>query len=198
VTDETLAHTGEPAPDEQSSCAPGSRRALLAALGAALVAGCEGVVPHADKPALGEEGDDVALLNNALAIEYEAIAVYELLVTGGRLGPSARELALHFREDHARHAAALVGSIQKRGGTPVEGKASYGFRSDELREEADALRLAETAEKSAASLYLGAVPAFADRALAKQAAAIMAVETMHWSALRQALGEDPVPAPFLG
>jgi rubrerythrin len=188
------AGTDEPRPARP----PGSRRALLAAAGAALVGGCEGVVPHADTPALGEKGDDVALLNTALAVEYEAIAVYELLLTSDRVHQPGRDLARRFREDHTNHAAALVGSILKRGGTPVAGKPSYGFRPDALRTEEDALRLAETAEKSAASLYLGAVPAHFDRQLAKQAASILAVETMHWAALRQALGEDPVPAPFLG
>ena len=199
MTRENSLGAPQAAADQPHQALPsGSRRALLAAAGAALVGGCEGLVPHADKPALGEAGDDVALLNNALAIEYQSIAVYEMLLSGGRLGEPGRGLARQFREDHTKHAAALVGSILKRGGTPVEGKASYGFRPDELRTEEDALRLAETAEKSAASLYLGAVPAHFDRELAKQAASILAVETMHWAALRQALGEDPVPAPFLG
>jgi rubrerythrin len=199
VTRENSPCPTDAAADEPRPAVPsGSRRALLAVAGAALVGGCEGLVAHADKPALGETGDDVALLNNALAVEYEAIAVYELLLASARLGEPGRGLAQQFREDHTKHAAALVGSILKRGGTPVEGKASYGFRPDELRTEGDALRLAETAEKSAASLYLGAVPAHFDRQLAKQAASILAVETMHWAALRQALGEDPVPAPFLG
>jgi len=42
------------------------------------------------------------------------------------------------------------------------------------------------------------VPGFADKNLAKGSAGILGVETMHWSALRSALGEAPVPAPFLG
>jgi rubrerythrin len=197
VSAEATPNTAEHPPEFRDPAPPrGSRRTILVAAGAVLVSGCQGLVAHADKSALGEPADDVALLNTALAVEYEAIAVYELLLTSDRLEDPARDFARHFREDHAKHVAALVGSILKRGGRPVEGKSSYGLRADELREQADALRLAAAAEKAAAALYLGAVPAHFDRELARQAASIMSVETMHWSTLRQALGEPPVPTPF--
>ena len=51
-------------------------------------------------------------------------------------------------------------------------------------------------EKGAASAYLGAVPQFANRDLAKAAASILGDETMHWAVLLGALGENPVPAAF--
>ena len=52
-------------------------------------------------------------------------------------------------------------------------------------------------EKGAVSAYLGAVPLFKDRELSKAAASILGDEAMHWAVLRQALGEEPVPAAFV-
>jgi hypothetical protein len=48
------------------------------------------------------------------------------------------------------------------------------------------------------SAYLGAVPQFDNRDLARAAASILGDEAMHWAVLRQAVGEDPVPAAFVG
>jgi hypothetical protein len=48
------------------------------------------------------------------------------------------------------------------------------------------------------SAYLGAVPVFGNRDLAKAAASILGDEAMHWAILRNALGDDPVPAAFVG
>jgi hypothetical protein len=47
------------------------------------------------------------------------------------------------------------------------------------------------------SAYLGAVPVFGNRDLAKAAASILGDEAMHWAILRNALGETPVPAAFV-
>ena len=46
-------------------------------------------------------------------------------------------------------------------------------------------------------LYLGAVPVFDNRDLAKAAASILGDEAMHWAILRNALGDAPVPAAFM-
>ena len=60
------------------------------------------------------------------------------------------------------------------------------------------LRFAAGLEKGAVSAYLGAVPQFADRELARAAASILGDEAMHWAILRNAVGEDPVPSAFVG
>jgi rubrerythrin len=174
------------------------RRALLSGAAVALLAGCESLVPNADKPALGPREDDIAILNGALAVEHQAIAVYEIGTVRGLLSRRALDLAARFREDHAKHAEALVRTIGRLGGRAVEGRGGAGLPATGLSSEQDILRLAVSVERSAASIYLGAVPAFSDRELAKAAAGIMGVETMHWAVLLGLLGEDPVPDPFLG
>jgi len=59
------------------------------------------------------------------------------------------------------------------------------------------LNFAATLEKGAVSAYLGAVPIFGNRDLAKAAASILGDEAMHWAILRQALGQEPVPLAFM-
>jgi hypothetical protein len=51
--------------------------------------------------------------------------------------------------------------------------------------------------KAQQTLEPGAVPLFGDRDLAKAAASILGDEAMHSAILRQALGENPVPEPFV-
>ena len=50
---------------------------------------------------------------------------------------------------------------------------------------------------AAVSFALGAVPALMSKDLAKYAASILGDEAMHWAILRNALGENPVPAAFI-
>ncbi|MGZ8967519.1 MAG: ferritin-like domain-containing protein [Gallionella sp.] len=68
---------------------------------------------------------------------------------------------------------------------------------EKLKSQADVLHFAAGLEQGAASAYLGAVPAFHNKELAKAAASILGDETMHWAILLNALGEDPVPAAFI-
>ncbi len=93
--------------------------------------------------------------------------------------------------------AAVLDIAMNSRGKPVAAKAKYAFPVEALKTQADVLRFAATLEKGAVSAYLGAVPLFGDRDLAKAAASILGDEAMHSAILRQALGEDPVPEPFV-
>src|SRR3546814_2388607 len=75
----------------------------------------------------------------------------------------------------------LAKTVRDLGGQPVEPLAAYEFPTDKLKSEADVLRFAAGLEKGAVSAYLGAVPLFADRELAKAAASILGDEAMHWA-----------------
>jgi len=76
-------------------------------------------------------------------------------------------------------------------------KAQYNFPVETLKTQADVLRFAAGLEKGAVSAYLGAIPKFADRELSRAAGSILGDEAMHWAILRNAVGEDPVPAAFV-
>jgi hypothetical protein len=107
------------------------------------------------------------------------------------------DLAVQFQGHHKEHADLLTKTVRDLGGTPHEAMAQYDFPVDQLNSEADVLRFAAGLEKGAVSAYLGAVPLFQERALAKAAASILGDEAMHWAVLRGALGENPVPVAFV-
>jgi rubrerythrin len=180
----------------------GTGRLTLSVLAVALLAGRESLAKERRTGGAGSgtSADDVTVLNTALGLEYQAIAAYQLGAESGLLQKPVLDLAVQFQGDHKKHAEVLASTITKLGGTPVKAQrtADYGFPVASLRTQADVLRFAADYEKGAASAYLGAVPVFRDRELARAAASILGDETMHWAVLRNALGENPVPSAFIG
>jgi hypothetical protein len=179
-----------------------SRRRLLteaAALAIATMlgplAGCT-LGPPPPKPR--DAGDDLALLDNLLGLQNEAVAAYAFVLAAGALDGAEREQATRFAEDHRKHAEALARSVARMGGTAVAAaKRDYGFSSGAVAQRSDAIDFLIGIEQGLTLADLGAVPAFVSRGLAKDAAAMLGVEAMHWALWRRALGQDPVPAPFL-
>lgn len=179
-----------------------ARRTFLSAGGLALsgtaialLAGRDALAAAADKSA--NPANDVAILNTALAAELEAVAAYGVGAGSGLLKGPVLALATTFQGHHKQHADVLAGAVGKLGGKAAMAKEKYDFPVETLKTQADVLRFAAGLEKGAVSAYLGAVPLFKDRELAKAAASILGDEAMHWAVLRQALGEEPVPAAFV-
>jgi len=174
----------------------GAGTLTLSAAAVALLAGCESMAANA---AGSGSADDITVLNTALGLEYQAIAAYQVGAESGLLQKPVLDVAVQFQGDHKQHAEVLASTITKLGGKPVMAKkaADYKFPVETLKSQGDVLRFAAGLEKGAASAYLGAVPVFNNKDLAKAAASILGDETMHWAVLRQALGENPVPAPFI-
>ena len=174
---------------------------MLSGAAVALLAGNEALAadPKAAPKATGGSPDnDVQILNTALGAELEAIAAYQLGAESKLLTDKAvLALAVTFQGHHKEHAKLLSDTIAKLGGKPVAAKAKYDFPADKLKAQADVLRFAASLEQGAVSAYLGAVPLFANKDLAKAAASILGDEAMHWAVLRQALGEAPVPSAFV-
>ena len=166
---------------------------LLSGTAIALLAGEDALAAkvRADEPG------DVQILNTALGSEYEAIAAYQAGADSKLLDKPVLDLALTFQGHHRAHAALLAATVEKLGGKAVSAKAKYDFSSAQLKSQADVLRFAARLEQGAVSAYLGAVPLFDDRALAKASASILGDEAMHWAVLRQALGEAPVPGAVM-
>jgi len=166
----------------------------LSGTAVALLAGRDALAAAADTNA--NPANDVAILNTALAAELEAIAAYGVGAGSGLLKGPVLALATTFQGHHKQHADVLAGAVGKLGGKPAIAKAKYDFPV-ELKNQNDVLRFAAGLEKGAVSAYLGAVPLFKDRELSKAAASILGDEAMHWAVLRQALGDEPVPAAFV-
>ena len=140
---------------------------------------------------------DIGILNTALAAELEAIAAYQVGAESGLLQKPVLDLAVTFQSHHRAHAGVLASTVEQLGGKAVAAKAKYAFPTETLKTQADVLRFAASLEKGAVSAYLGAVPVFDNRDLAKAAASILGDEAMHWAILRNALGEIPVPSAFM-
>ena len=177
-----------------------ARRAFLGKSG--LLLSGAAVALLAGRDALAAEGgestaSDARILNTALGAEFEAIAAYQVGAESGLLQKAVLDLAVTFQGHHKEHADLLSKTIAKLGGKPVSAKNKYTFPTDTLKTQNDVLRYAATLEKGAVSAYLGAVPVFSNRDLAKAAASILGDEAMHWANLRNALGEVPVPSAFM-
>ena len=172
------------------------RKMLGATMAGMLSAGAVAIL--AEQPLLAQRGrgatqQDVDILNVALALEHEAIEAYQIGAESGLVSQQVLPTAVLFQSHHKGHRDALVAAIRQMGATAVEprSRADYVAALDvaSLRNQTDVLRLAARLERGAANAYLGVIPSFQDRALAQVSARLAADETLHWTALTQALGE---------
>jgi len=155
----------------------------LAAAGRPLAA-----LPGPGQPA----GEDVPLMNTALALEHQAIWAYGLAGQSGLLSAKAKDVGLAFQGSHEIHRDLLVDAIRRKGGAPVGPEKTYTFGVP-LASEKDVLELAFKLEVGAARVYLYVVDRFQDRALSGSAAKILSDEVLHATVLRSVLGRDVVP-----
>jgi hypothetical protein len=144
------------------------------------------------EPGKTPAGDDVVLLNTALALEHEAIWAYGLAGRSGLLSAKAKEVGLLFQGSHEIHRDLVADAVKRKGGTPVDSKKEYVFDVP-LKTEKDVLELAFKLEVGAARAYLSVVDRFQDRALSAAAGRILSDEVLHATVLRSVLGRDVVP-----
>ena len=156
------------------------------------------------KLALGESrapdaAADAGTLNTALALEHEGIAAYTLGAKSNLLRQPALTMAIKFQNDHKAHRDRLIQVIRSLGANPVEEKSLAEYATalevDKLKSQTDLLNFAANLEDGAVNAYLGIIPAFQDRQLAKLAGQLAADETEHYSLLAHALSR-PLPAPL--
>ncbi|WP_416897744.1 MAG: ferritin-like domain-containing protein [Minwuia sp.] len=179
----------------------GAGKATLSASAVAMLAACEtGAASHSGGDSMADAKADSDILNVALGLEHEAIAAYQLGAESGLLQKPVLQLAVQFQSHHKAHRDALIATVQKLGGTPAEastlGEYAEGLGAGTLKSQADVLTLAARLEKGAANAYLGVIPSFADKDLAQISGRLAADETMHWTVLAQAIGEQ-LPANAL-
>ncbi len=144
---------------------------------------------------------DIEVLNGSLGGEYFGIAAYDAAMGTGLLEDAVRDVARSFQEDHRQHAQRIREAIIELGGDPVEAKSWETYASEfpppPLESQADVLRYAASLEEGGASASVASVAKFSSPDLAVLAASIAGVETMHWSVLLGALGENPAPVSFI-
>ncbi len=170
----------------------GSSGVLLSAAAVGLLAGCS----TAESSQGDATAEDAALLNLALALEYEAIFAYQAGAESGLLDPAVLEVAVLFQSHHKQHRDFLIRTVERIGAVPAmpESDSIYAERLQlsEIATAADVLALAQSLEVGAADAYLGVLPKFSDPLFGQFSARIAADEVMHWTALTGALGQ-PLP-----
>jgi len=171
---------------------------LLSGAAVALLAGRHSLAADFKKTGAPGVANDIKILNGGLAAEYQGIAAYQVGAESALLQKPVLDLAVQFQSQHKAHADLLAATVKQLGGTPVLPKQKYDFPVEQLKSQNDVLRFAAGLEQGAVSAYLAAVPVFDNRDLAKAAASILGDEAMHWAILRHALGDNPVPAAFVG
>src|ERR1700755_147850 len=77
--------------------------------------------------AAANPGQDVQLLNAAIALEHEGIAAYTIAAGSGLLQPAVVDIGVKFRGHHQRHRDELIKAVQALGGTPVAAKTDTQY-----------------------------------------------------------------------
>lgn len=160
-------------------------RLLAAAPVAAITAG--GLLLAFQSAAVAASPGDIAALNAAIPLERAGIKAYQDAASLGILSPGVLAVAKGFIADHTAHRDALIAAVTAAGGTPNPDTTKLVYPS--LKTEKDILVFAESVERTAASAYLAVFPVLQDKSLAKAAASILGVETMHVGILATALGD---------
>jgi hypothetical protein len=167
---------------------------LLTAGAVAVLGGCSSMAmaQTAGGKMMASSGD-VDILNVALGLEHEAIEAYQIGAESGLLQKPVLDVAVLFQSHHKGHRDALMSTIKMLGGAAVSPKSRDEYvkalNVAAIKGQGDILKLAQRLERGAANAYIGVIPSFKDTALAKVSARLAADETMHWTALTQALGE---------
>jgi rubrerythrin len=173
-----------------SSLQTPNRRLFLGVNALALSAGAIALLGGKDAFAAGKPTDiknDLAILNVAVGLEYEGISAYAIALKSGLLNAAHMKAATTFQDDHKQHNDALITTIRKLGGQPVESKSLEEYakelKVDQLKNEDDVLDLAARLELGATNAYLGVITAFKDPALGKIVARLAADEAAHFALL---------------
>jgi rubrerythrin len=136
---------------------------------------------------------DLAILNAALDLEHQGIWAYSAAapkLSNTDVGKTVLALALRNQADHKMHRDALIGAIQKHGGTPVAAKDSYDLSSyikageGNLDTDANIAKLALALEIDAALAYNDAFAKLKDQGLIAAASSIGPNEAAHATAIR--------------
>ncbi|MFZ6691289.1 ferritin-like domain-containing protein [Undibacterium sp. SXout20W] len=167
-----------------------TRRIFLGTSAATLSAGAIALLGGQDVFAAGNPTDtksDITILNVAVGLEYEGINAYEIALKSGLLNAQHVKAATKFQDDHKQHNDALIATIRKLGGEPVQAKTLDEYvkqlKVDQLKNEDDVLDLAARLELGATNAYLGVITVFKDPALGKIAARLAADEASHFALL---------------
>ena len=167
---------------------PLSRRQALLRLcrGAGVAAPVMGLLEGA-LPALAKGDDtDFSVLYASLALEHQAIWVYDHGLKRNLFPAGLRGYAVEFRGDHEGHRDTQVAIARERGGRPPEAFASYRFGP--LASGDDLIRQAAVIERAAQDAYLALISQIRTKDYLLSAGFILIDEVRHLTVWRRVMG----------
>jgi hypothetical protein len=132
------------------------------------------------------EETDFAVLYASLALEHEAIAIYDLALSRNLFPAGLTRYALEFVGDHKGHRDTQIAVAEERGGTPPQAFASYDVGP--LKTADQALRKCLEIEIAAQKAYLAVNPQIRTRDYLLSAAFILVDEVRHMTVWQRVLG----------
>jgi rubrerythrin len=133
----------------------------------------------------GEE-TDIAVLQAALALEHQAIAIYDVGLKRGLFPAGLRSYAVEFRGDHQGHRDTQIAIVEERGSRPPDPRPGYAFGP--LPNGAAVLRQAAEIELAAQDAYTALISQIRTRDYLLSAAFILVDEVRHLTVWRRVLG----------
>ncbi len=149
--------------------------------------GSSGSDTTADTADKDNEGD-LEILNYALTLEFLEADFYKQVIASGLVKDAkVATIAKKFGSTEQEHVDALIATIEKLGGTPVDAPATnFGPTLDKGL--MAVLETAATVENLGAAAYLGQAGAIKNKEVLAAALAIHTVEARHAAALNRLVG----------
>ena len=167
---------------------PLSRRQALVRLcrGAGVAAPVIGLLEGA-LPALAQgDGTDLSVLYASLALEHQALWIYDHGLKRNLFPAGLRSYAVEFRGDHEGHRDTQAAIARELGGRPPEALASYRF--GRLESGDDLIRQAIVIERAAQDAYLALISQIRTKDYLLSAGFILIDEVRHLTVWRRVLG----------
>jgi hypothetical protein len=167
---------------------PLSRRQALVRLcrGAGVAAPVLGLLESAAPVLAKGDETDVAILDAAVALEHQAIWIYDHGLRRKLFPAGLRDHAVEFRGDHEGHRDTQVALIRERGGRAPEPFETYRF--GRLESGFDLIRQASLIERAAQDAYLALISQIRTRDYLLSAGFILIDEVRHLTVWRKVQG----------
>jgi ferritin-like protein len=133
----------------------------------------------------GEE-TDFSILDAAIALEHQAIALYGLGLQRSLFPQNLRRYAVEFRGDHEGHRDTQIAIAEERGGRPPAPLPDYDFGPTPAGD--DFIRKALTIEVAAQEAYTALLSQIGTKDYMLSAAFILIDEVRHMTVWRRVLG----------
>ncbi len=158
------------------------RLARGAGWGAALLGLLDGSVQALPR----DEDTDLAILDASLAVEHEAIAIYEAALRRNLFAPGLRGYAVEFVGDHKGHRDTQIGLAEERGGRAVGPLSDYPIEG--MRSGDDAVRRCLEVEIAAQRAYQAVNSQIRTKDYLLTSAFILVDEVRHETVWKRVLG----------